>query len=304
MVYLLIGKRDVNLEKTVKLNNGVEMPQIGMGVWKTNPDDTADLVRTAAANGYTLFDTAKQYGNESGVGQGLQEAIKKSGKKRDDFFLTTKIFNGDQGDYDKLRAAFNQQLQDLQTDYVDLLLLHWPVFGKYNESWRALEGILKDGQARAIGVCNFDVDHLTDLIDHAQVMPAINQIEFNPFIHQPDTVAFCQGNKIQLEAWSPLGNGRALANPVINQIAKEKGKSPAQVILRWELQQGFVVIPKSSHPDRMRANRDLDGFSLTADEMEAIAELDEEKHSIWYDKYKWSGNPNGVDDYIAKPNEF
>lgn len=199
---------------------------------------------------------------------------------------------------------FNEQLKKLGTDHVDLLLLHWPVFNKYIESWRALEAIYNDGQARAIGVCNFDVDHLQNLMDHANIMPMVNQIEFNPRIHQPDTVAFCQDNHIQLEAWSPLGNGQLLSSPVISKIAKEHGKTPAQVILRWELQQDFIVIPKSVHEERMRENRDINDFELDADEMEAIAMLDEEKHSIWYDKYKWSGNPNGRDDYIAKPGEF
>ena len=289
-----------NQQKLIKLNNGIEMPQIGFGVWKIPFNQTAKVVTDAIKNHYRLIDTAKQYGNEEQVGQG----IKDSGIERKQLFLTTKIFNGDQGDFDKLRNAFNEQLKKLGTDHVDLLLLHWPVFNKYIESWRALEAIYNDGQARAIGVCNFDVDHLQDLMEHANIMPMVNQIEFNPRIHQPDTVAFCQDNHIQLEAWSPLGNGQLLNSPVINKIAKEHGKSPAQVILRWELQQGFIVIPKSIHEERMRENRDVYDFELDADEMEAIAMLDEEKHSIWYDKYKWSGNPNGRDNYIAKPGEF
>lgn len=289
-----------NQQKLIKLNNGIEMPQIGFGVWKFPFNQTAKIVTDAIKNHYRLIDTAKQYGNEEQVGQG----IKDSGIERKQLFLTTKIFNGDQGDFDKLRNAFNEQLKKLGNDHVDLLLLHWPVFNKYIESWRALEAIYNDGQARAIGVCNFDVDHLQDLMEHANIMPMVNQIEFNPRIHQPDTVAFCQDNHIQLEAWSPLGNGQLLNSPVINKIAKEHGKSPAQVILRWELQQGFIVIPKSIHEERMRENRDVYDFELDADEMEAIAMLDEEKHSIWYDKYKWSGNPNGRDNYIAKPGEF
>ena len=289
-----------NQQKLIKLNNGIEMPQIGFGVWKIPFNQTAKVVTDVIKNHYRLIDTAKQYGNEEQVGQG----IKDSGIERKQLFLTTKIFNGDQGDFDKLRNAFNEQLKKLGTDHVDLLLLHWPVFNKYIESWRALEAIYNDGQARAIGVCNFDVDHLQNLMDHANIMPMVNQIEFNPRIHQPDTVAFCQDNHIQLEAWSPLGNGQLLNSPVINKIAKEHGKSPAQVILRWELQQGFIVIPKSIHEERMRENRDVYDFELDADEMEAIAMLDEERHSIWYDKYKWSGNPNGLDDYIAKPGEF
>ena len=289
-----------NQQKLIKLNNGIEMPQIGFGVWKIPFNQTAKVVTDAIKNHYRLIDTAKQYGNEEQVGQG----IKDSGIERKQLFLTTKIFNGDQGDFDKLRNAFNEQLKKLGNDHVDLLLLHWPVFNKYIESWRALEAIYNDGQARAIGVCNFDVDHLQNLMDHANIMPMVNQIEFNPRIHQPDTVAFCQDNHIQLEAWLPLGNGQLLNSPVINKIAKEHGKSPAQVIIRWELQQGFIVIPKSIHEERMRENRDVYDFELDADEMEAIAMLDEEKHSIWYDKYKWSGNPNGRDNYIAKPGEF
>lgn len=289
-----------NQQKLIKLNNGIEMPQIGFGVWKIPFNQTAKVVTDAIKNHYRLIDTAKQYGNEEQVGQG----IKDSGIERKQLFLTTKIFNGDQGDFDKLRNAFNEQLKKLGTDHVDLLLLHWPVFNKYIESWRALEAIYNDGQARAIGVCNFDVDHLQKLMDHANIMPMVNQIEFNPRIHQPDTVAFCQDNHIQLEAWSPLGNGQLLSSPVISKIAKEHGKTPAQVIIRWELQQGFIVIPKSIYEERMRENRDVYDFELDADEMEAIAMLDEEKHSIWYDKYKWSGNPNGRDNYIAKPGEF
>lgn len=289
-----------NQQKLIKLSNGIEMPQIGFGVWKIPFNQTAKVVTDAIKNHYRLIDTAKQYGNEEQVGQG----IKDSGIERKQLFLTTKIFNGDQGNFDKLRNAFNEQLRKLGTDHVDLLLLHWPVFNKYIESWRALEAIYNDGQARSIGVCNFDVDHLQNLMNHANIMPMVNQIEFNPRIHQPDTVAFCQDNPIQLEVWSPLGNGQLLNSPVIGKIAKEHGKSPAQVILRWELQQGFIVIPKSIHEERMRENRDVYDFELDADEMEAIALLDEEKHSIWYDKYKWSGNPNGRDDYIAKPGEF
>lgn len=291
-------------QRNVKLNNGIVMPRVGLGVWKSLNGEAQQMVATALQNGYRLIDTAKQYGNEAGVGAGLQEGMDKAKLKRADIFLTTKIWNGDQGNYDQLRKSFNEQLGKLQTDYVDLLLLHWPVFDKYLESWQALEDIYRDGQAKAIGVCNFNVDHLTNLLDHAEVKPAINQIEFNPRIHQPDTVALCQMQKIQLEAWSPLGNGQTLNEPVIKEIAAKHHKSVAQVELRWELQQSFVVIPKSSHVARMRENLAVFDFQLDADEMEAIAELDQEKHSIWYDKFKWSGNPDGVDDYIADGNGF
>lgn len=293
-----------NLQPTIKLNNDVLMPQFGLGVWKTSLDETQKMVANAIKNDYVLIDTAKQYGNEEAVGQGIQNGLAETGRQRDSIFLTTKIFNGDQGDYDKLRQAFNEQLQKLQTDYVDLLLLHWPVNDKYNESWRALQDIYADGQAKAIGVCNFDVERMTDLLDHAKIKPAINQIEFNPLIHQPAIVKFCREHKIQLEAWSPLGNGRLLANKMIAKIADHHHKTPAQVILRWELQQHFIIISKTTHPQRMRENADIFDFELSPDEMSQIDQLDQEKHSIWYDKYKWSGNPDGVDDYIAKPDEF
>lgn len=167
-------------QRNVKLNNGIVMPRVGLGVWKSLNGEAQQMVATALQNGYRLIDTAKQYGNEAGVGAGLQEGMDKAKLKRADIFLTTKIWNGDQGNYDQLRKSFNEQLGKLQTDYVDLLLLHWPVFDKYLKSWQALEDIYRDGQAKAIGVCNFNVDHLTNLLDHAEVKPAVNQIEFNP----------------------------------------------------------------------------------------------------------------------------
>lgn len=169
-----------NLQPKIELNNGVKMPQLGLGVWKSPVPDAAKAVKLALSNDYVLIDTAKQYGNEAGVGQGLQAAIKDGTTTRDGIFLTTKIFNGDQqGDYDQLRAAFNEQLKRLQTDHVDLLLEHWPVAGRYTKTWKTMEAILKDGQARAIGVCNFDVERMKKLMEVADVKPAVNQIEFN-----------------------------------------------------------------------------------------------------------------------------
>ncbi|WP_076461552.1 aldo/keto reductase [Limosilactobacillus caccae] len=293
-----------NLQPQVKLNNGLLIPQLGLGVWKTPNDQTAQTVEQAIINDYCLIDTAKQYGNEAGVGEGLKRGLAAAKRQRQDIFLTTKIFNGDQGDYDKLRAAFNQQLVALGTDYVDLLLLHWPVNDKYNESWRALEDIYRDGQAKAIGVCNFNVERLQDLLDHATIKPAINQIEFSPLIHQPEIVKICQENDIKVEAWSPLGNGRLLANPLIAKLAEKYHKTPAQVILRWAIQQGIIVITKTTHANRMVENAAVFDFAISPADMEAIDQLDEEKHSIWYDKFKWSGNPDGVDDYIADPDHF
>ena len=293
-----------NLQPSIELNNGVKIPRLGLGVWKTPVDETATMVQTALKNGYVLLDTAKQYGNEAGVGQGIQAAIKAGQASRDQNFLTTKIFNGDQGDYDKVRKGFEGQLKALQTDHVDLLLEHWPVNGKYNETWKAMEAILKDGQARAIGVCNFNVGRMMDLMDHADVTPAVNQIEFNPHIMQPAIVKFCRQEGIHLEAWSPLGNGKLLANETIVKIAANHDKTPAQIELRWGLQHGFIEIPKTTHEKRMQENADVFDFQLSALEMAQIDALDEEKHAIWYDKFKWSGNPDGIGDYVATPGNW
>ena len=295
---------NTNLQPTITLNNGVKIPQLGLGVWKTPLDTTRTMVKTALANGYVLLDTAKQYGNEAGVGAGIQDAITAGIVNREQIFLTTKIFNGDQGDYDRVRRGFEGQLKDLQTDHVDLLLEHWPVNGKFNETWRAMEAILKDGQARAIGVCNFDNGRMINLIDHATVMPAINQIEFNPGILQRPIVDFCQQQGIQLEAWSLLGNGKLLQNARIQEIAQRHGKTTAQVELRWSLQHGFVVIPKTTHEQRMQENADIFDLTLSTNEMLMIDALDQQQHAIWYDKFKWSGNPDGVDDYVATPSNW
>lgn len=295
---------NTNLQPKITLNNGVKIPQLGLGVWKTPLDETRAMVKTALANGYVLIDTAKQYGNESGVGAGIQDAITAGIVNREQIFLTTKIFNGDQGDYDRVRRGFEGQLKDLQTDHVDLLLEHWPVNGKFNETWRAMEAILKDGQARAIGVCNFDNGRMINLIDHATVLPAINQIEFNPGILQRPIVEFCQQQGIQLEAWSPLGNGKLLQNERIQEIAQRHGKTTAQVELRWNLQHGFVAIPKTTHERRMQENADIFDFTLSTNEMLMIDALDQQQHAIWYNKFKWSGNPDGVDDYVATPSNW
>ena len=302
----------VSKEQIIYSTNYRNVDIIFSGPYAPNPSELLEqelfskLIEEARnAYDYVLIDTAKQYGNEAAVGQGIQDGLIATGRKRNSIFLTTKIFNGDQGDYDKLRQAVKAQLKRLQTDYVDLLLLlHWPVNDKYNESWRALEDIYADGQAKSIGICNFNVERRTDLLDHAKIKPAINQIEFNPLIHQPKIVKFCRENDIQLEAWSPLGNGRLLSNDVIKQIADEHQKSPAQVILRWEIQQDFIVLTKTTHPQRMQENAEIFDFTLSPDEMEQIDKLDQESHSIWYDKFKWSGNPDGVDDYIGKPGAF
>ena len=265
--------------QTVTLNNGVKMPQLGIGVWKTSNLEARNATAMAIKNGYTLIDTAKQYGNEAGVGQGIQDGLKATGKLREDLFITTKVFNGDKGHQPTL-DAIEGQLDALQTDYVDLLLMHWPVNGLYNATWWAMEEIYAAGKAKAIGVCNFNVERLSNLLDNGSVVPAVNQIEFNPRIHQQDVLSLCQENKIQVEAWSPLGGGAALSNQAIQQIADQHHKTVAQVILRWEIQQGIVVIPKSVHEERIIANKDVFDFSLTDEEMVIISSLNTEKHTI------------------------
>lgn len=284
------------------LNTKVKMPVMGFGVWKAPNDATATMVQEALTAGYRLIDTAKQYGNEAGVGQGITQWQEATGGKRQDIFLTTKIFNGDQQkDYDQLMAAFDEQLDRLQTEYVDLLLLHWPVNERYVTSWRVLEDLYRAGKAKAIGVSNFDVERLQILLREATITPAVNQIEFNPRIHQPEVVKFCRDHGIRLEAWSPLGNGAMLNNPTIAQIAAAHGKTSAQIILRWVHQHDVIPLTKTSHPARMAENLAIFDFELTPAEMAAIDDLDEEVHAIWYDTFKWSGNLAGIDDYIATP---
>ncbi|WP_283575741.1 aldo/keto reductase [Limosilactobacillus pulli] len=293
-----------NLQPKIQLNNGLLMPQVGLGVWKTPLDVTRKMVSDALANGYVLLDTAKQYGNESAVGQGMQDVFNSTGRTRQSIFLTTKIYNGDQGSYDRVRKGFEGQLKALQTDYVDLLLMHWPVNDLYNQTWQAMEKIYANGQAKAIGVCNFNVERMSDLLDHAKITPAINQIEFNPKIHQPAIVNFCQQHGIQMEAWSPLGNGRLLHEPIIEKIAHSHQKKTAQIELRWAIQHDLIVIPKTTHPDRMKENADIFDFDLSPEECIQIDSLDTEEHAIWYDKFKWSGNPDGIDNVIADPESF
>lgn len=207
-----------NLQPKVRLNNGLLMPQIGLGVWKTPLETTRQMVCDALANDYVLLDTAKQYGNESAVGQGMQDAFQSTGRTRASVFLTTKIYNGDQGDYDRVRKGFEGQLQALQTDYVDLLLMHWPVNDLYNQTWQAMERIYADGQAKAIGVCNFDVERMRDLLDHAQITPAINQIEFNPKIH-PSSISASS----MISKWKP-GRHWGMVRSFTNRLSKRLRK--------------------------------------------------------------------------------
>jgi 2,5-diketo-D-gluconate reductase A len=256
---------------TLTLNNGVELPQLGFGVFQVPPDEVVEPVLSALASGYRLIDTAAAYGNEEGVGR----AIASSGLSRHDVFVTTKLWNLDQG-YDETLMAFDRSLSALGTDVVDLYLIHWPVpqRDRYVATWRALERIYAEGRARAIGVSNFRVVDLERLARETDVVPAVNQIELHPGFDQAELRAYHAGHGIVTEAWSPLRQGFGLLdNPVVLGIASAQGRSAAQVVLRWHVQLGNMVIPKSVTPARIRANFDIFDFELSPDEMAAISGL-------------------------------
>ncbi|GAK41339.1 aldo/keto reductase [Paenibacillus urinalis] len=255
-----------HLQDTVTLNNGVNMPQFGLGVWKVKEGDEAyNAVKHAITHGYRAIDTAAAYKNEESVGQ----AIKDSGVPREELFITTKVWNSDQG-YESTLRAFDESLAKLGLDYLDLYLIHWPVAGKYKDTWKALEKLYADGKVRAIGVCNFHIHHLEDLLTDATVVPAVNQVEFHPQLSQEPLRAFCKAQGILFEGWSPLGNGKLLDNTTIKVIADKYNKTVAQVILRWHIQQGAITIPKSVTPSRIEENADIFDFELTVMDMDTI----------------------------------
>src|SRR3954465_720151 len=265
----------------LKLNNGVELPALGLGVFQTPADETRDAVHAALDAGYRHIDTAAAYGNEREVG----EAVHASGVDRSDVFLETKIWISDYG-YEETLHGFEKSAAKLGVEQIDLLILHQALpsaFDRTLEAYRALETLLADGRVRAIGVSNFMVDHLTRLLDRAQVVPAVNQIELHPYFQQPEVQAFNAQHGILTQAWSPIGgitfyregeHTSTLQDPVIVEIAQAHGKSPAQVMLRWHLQHGRGVIPKSTKPERIAENIDVFDFELSADEMTAIDGLD------------------------------
>ncbi|MFJ2650001.1 aldo/keto reductase [Streptomyces sp. NPDC087420] len=260
---------------TVTLNNGIEMPQLGFGVWQVPNDETAQAVGTALEAGYRSIDTAAIYGNEEGTGQ----AVAASGIPRDELFITTKLWNADQG-YDSTLRAFDTSLAKLGLDYVDLYLIHWPQPEKalYVDTYKAFEKILADGRARSIGVSNFLPEHLERLAAETSVVPAVNQIELHPRLQRAESRAYHAEHGIATEAWSPLAQGKNLLDvPTVVAVARKHGKTPAQVVLRWHLQLGNVVIPKSVTPSRIQENFDTvsAGFELDADDLAAFAALDE-----------------------------
>jgi 2,5-diketo-D-gluconate reductase A len=253
------------------LNNGVEIPQLGFGVWQVSPEDIVDSVTTALRTGYRHIDTAAIYGNEEGVGQ----AIADSGITRDDLFVTTKLWNDDHG-RDTVGPALDASLARLGLDHVDLYLIHWPApkQGAYVDAWLGMEEQLAAGKTRAIGVSNFHESHLADVLEAGSVIPAVNQIELHPTFTQESLVAATTAHGIAIESWSPLGQAQDLTDPVVTDIAARLGRTAAQVILRWHLQKGYIVFPKSVTPARIEQNFDLFDFELTGADLAAIDALD------------------------------
>jgi methylglyoxal/glyoxal reductase len=264
-----------NLQSTTTLHNGVKMPWFGLGVFKVEEGpELVNAVKTAIQYGYRSIDTAAIYQNEEGVGEGIREGLKGAGISREDLFVTSKVWNSDLG-YESAIAAFETSLEKLGLDYLDLYLIHWPVEGKYKDAWRALETLYKEGKIKAIGVSNFQIHHLEDLMKNAEIKPMVNQVECHPRLTQKELKDYCKENGIQLEAWSPLMQGEILDNQDLQEIATKHNKTVAQVILRWDLQNQIVTIPKSTKEHRIKENADIFDFTLTDDEMERIDGLNQ-----------------------------
>ncbi|WP_019006880.1 aldo/keto reductase [Cohnella laeviribosi] len=260
------------VDSTVELLNGVEMPRLGLGVWRTPAgEDTERAVRAALAAGYRSIDTASLYGNEADVGR----AIRSSGIPREQIFVTTKVWNTEQG-YDRTLEAFENSLSRLGLDYVDLYLVHWPVKDKYKETYRALETLYEMGKVRAIGVSNFHIHHLEDLMGSCKIKPMVNQVELHPQLTQKPLLAFCNREGIQVESWRPLMQGR-LDSPLLKELADKYGKTPAQIVIRWHLQLGLVTIPKSVRAERIAENADVFDFRLSHEDMLRIDGMNEDK---------------------------
>ena len=271
-----------NVESSVALYQGVRgvdvrLPLLGLGVYQTpRGEKTRHAVSAALRVGYRHIDTARLYGNEEDVGR----AVRESGVPRAEVFVTTKLWNDDHG-YDPTLRAFDESDRRLGLGYVDLYLIHWPVPGRRNDSWRAMERLLAEGRCRAIGVSNFLPRHLDDLARTSPVTPAVNQIELSPFLGQRETVCACEARGIVVEAYSPLTRGKRLRNPVVADVARLHGKTPAQILIRWSLEHGFVVLPKSAREDRIRQNAEVFDFALSSDDRARLDALDEDLHTDW-----------------------
>jgi methylglyoxal/glyoxal reductase len=280
---MMIATMILTIQSRIRLNNGVEIPQLGLGVYQSPPGKiTQRVVRYALKIGYRHIDTAYIYGNESDVGKALRE----SDVQREEVFITTKLWNTNQVGYDSALQACKESLHRLGLTYVDLYLIHWPIQGISNsiEIWRAMVHLLREGKARAIGVSNYTIGDLKEILQDSDVVPAVNQVEFHPFLYQNDLLSFCEKNSIQLEAYSPLTRGKRLNNPTILAIAKKYGnKTPAEVLIRWSLQHNLIVIPKSVHEDRILENSQVFDFELGAEDMKLLDSLNENLQTVFLD---------------------
>jgi methylglyoxal/glyoxal reductase len=269
----------LTLDSRARLNNGVEIPRLGLGVYQSPPGETTvRAVRYALKIGYRHIDTAQLYGNEADVGRALLE----SGINRKEIFITTKVWNSYQG-YDSTLQACEGSLRRLGLSYIDLYLIHWPVQGVSDETWRAMIKLWRQGKAQAIGVSNYSISQLKEVLENSDVVPAVDQVEFHPFLYQQDLLRFCRNNKIQLEAYSPLTRGNRLNHPNIVEVAKKYDKTPAQVLIRWSLQHDVVVIPKSIHENRIRENSQVFDFQLEPEDMKTLDSLNENLHTVFLD---------------------
>ncbi|MGG3800486.1 aldo/keto reductase [Metabacillus fastidiosus] len=260
-----------SLHDTTTLHNGVKMPWFGLGVYKVEDgQEVINSVKSAIKAGYRSIDTAAIYKNEEGVGQ----AVKEAGIPREQLFITSKVWNSDQG-YESTIAAFHESLKKLDLDYLDLYLIHWPVKETYKETWKAMETLYKEGKVKAIGVSNFHIHHLEDLMEEAEIIPMVNQVEYHPRLTQKELLSFCQNNNIQLEAWSPLARGRFFDDPILVELSRKYEKTAAQIILRWDLQTGVVTIPKSVHEHRIIENANIFDFELSNEDIAKIDSLNQ-----------------------------
>jgi methylglyoxal/glyoxal reductase len=267
----------LTLDSRAVLNNGVEIPRLGLGVYQSPPGMTTErAVRYALTIGYRLIDTAQLYGNEEDVGR----ALRKSGVSRDDVFITTKVWNSDQG-YESTVQACNKSLKRLGLSYLDLYLIHWPVPGMSEGTWKAMVRLLREQKTRAIGVSNYDIDDLSQLMQSSDVLPAVDQVEFHPFLYQERLLRFCEKNRIQMEAYSPLTRGMRISHPTIVAVANKYRKTPAQVLIRWSLQHGLVVIPKSIREDRILENSRVFDFQLESEDMKLFDSLNENLRTVF-----------------------
>ncbi len=264
-----------SLNDKIILNNQTSIPGMGLGVFQIPDAETAEVVKEGILKGYRLIDTAQIYDNETGTGVGIKEGLEAAGLSRDELFVTSKVWNAHLS-YDETIRAFEESLERLGLDYLDLYLIHWPGEDAYLEAWRALETLYRDGKIKAIGVSNFQVHHLEKLLAETEIVPVINQIELHPKLSQKELRDFCAKHDIKIQAWSPLMQGQLLNHPVVLEIAEKHNVSAAQVILRWDVQQEILLVVKSVKPERMQSNADIFNFVLSNEEMTALNNLNED----------------------------